>query len=174
MDIILFFWAILEGAGQLLTVYRLRLYLAVGGSVAGWIILSAGGFLWATLAIPCVSALGGLAWLYRQQKKLLISATAYHPGVLREWNQTVWPLQWRSMQRLFARCSCRQRCDSLATRTGGRRSGWSDCLRVASPPKQRRSDDDAPLASSSAERGSCRCMFWSNLGELTSTNWCAV
>ncbi|MBU6362157.1 MAG: hypothetical protein KGS46_19270 [Chloroflexi bacterium] len=93
--ITLFFWAILEGAGQLLTVYRLRLYLAVGGSVAGWIILSAGGFLWATLAIPCVSALGGLAWLYRQQKKLLISATAYHPGVLREWNQTVWPLQWR-------------------------------------------------------------------------------
>ena len=93
--ILLFFWAILEGTGQLLAVYRLRLYLAISGSVFCWIILSAGGFLWATLAIPMMSVVIGIGWMYRHQKKILKIAQLNEPTALRQWNQMVWPLQWR-------------------------------------------------------------------------------
>ncbi len=93
--VLLFFWAILEGAGQLLAVYRLRFYLAIGSSIFCWIILSAGGFLWATLAIPFMSVVIGIGWMYRRQKTILKIARLNESTALHQWSQMVWPLQWR-------------------------------------------------------------------------------
>jgi hypothetical protein len=93
--ILLFFWAILEGAGKLLEVYRLRLYLAVAGSVLCWLILSMGGFLWATLAIPLIGTIFGIGWMSLYQKKILSMALSRDPTAMNYWNREVWPLQWR-------------------------------------------------------------------------------
>lgn len=91
------FLAIIEGAGQIGQVARLRLLQSVLGYCLTWLALYAGAGLWAVLLLPFVSVLFSIYWL-RNGKHLVkdlqhstVDATR-NPVV---WKTEVFPFQWR-------------------------------------------------------------------------------
>ncbi|NHC08160.1 hypothetical protein [Azonexus fungiphilus] len=88
------FLSVLEGAGQILVVYRVRLVQAVLGSLCCWYLLVVGAELWATVMVSMLAVLCTSGWLLVRARSLLALAWA-ESGVLYDWRNEVWPLQWR-------------------------------------------------------------------------------
>jgi hypothetical protein len=88
--------ALMEGFGQVGQVARMRLIQSVAGYTVVWLVLMAGGKLWAATMLPLTSVVvaalwlrgeGGLhAWLRRQ---------AVTPQHRIDWRREVLPFQWR-------------------------------------------------------------------------------
>lgn len=86
--------AVLEGSGQLTSVYSVRLIQAVCGSLLCWgaFVLKAG--LWATIMVPAMSVLIPGTWLLLRRPSL-ISTAIRHRRADFAWGREIWPLQWR-------------------------------------------------------------------------------
>lgn len=88
--------AILEGAGQRETVYRVRFFQAVTGSFAVWLALILGLKLWAVV-VSAVVQVGWMSYLrfgleatfFSQSRKLTTGPARF------SWTREILPLQWR-------------------------------------------------------------------------------
>ena len=68
------FLAVIEGSGKIQEIYQLRLIQGILGSVATWITLLMGGWLWASAMIPFISFVIVCIWLVFFRKKLFVAA----------------------------------------------------------------------------------------------------
>jgi hypothetical protein len=95
LNIFLFpIFSAIEGSGSISEVYLVRLVQGVVGSIACWIVLASGGFLWAASMIPLSAFLVAVSWLLMSRPILLRDAFK-HSGSHISWSSEVWPLQWR-------------------------------------------------------------------------------
>lgn len=88
------FLSVLEGAGQIGVVYRVRLSQAILGSLACWATLASGAGLWATTMVSLLAVLSTSGWLLARARSLLVTAWEQR-GSVYDWRSEVWPLQWR-------------------------------------------------------------------------------
>lgn len=88
------FLSVLEGAGQIAVVYRVRLVQAVLGSLACWYLLADGAELWATVMVSFFAVMCTSIWLLARARSLFVLAWAQR-GSAYDWRNEVWPLQWR-------------------------------------------------------------------------------
>lgn len=90
------FLSILEGCGRVASVSRMRLYQNIFGSVAAWVVLLAGGGVFAMPVMSTGFALVVLAWLWKTKKAffrdLLLTGEV---GVRICWKSEIWPFQWK-------------------------------------------------------------------------------
>lgn len=88
--------ALMEGAGQVGKVARLRLMQAVVGYAFLMPVLALGGGLWVATVIPCVTVVFTFLWL-RQNGKLFewLANADFKPEHAIAWKQDVLPFQWR-------------------------------------------------------------------------------
>lgn len=84
----------IEGSGSIKEVYSVRLVQGVIGSIACWIVLASGGFLWAASMIPLSAFFVAVSWLL-MSRPMLLRDTFNHSGAHISWSSEVWPLQWR-------------------------------------------------------------------------------
>lgn len=89
------FIAILEGCGQVRSVYRLQFARAVLGNLAVWILIPLGAELWVTVAVAAVKLLCEVLWLICFHRELLRTLIARPTGERVNWRVEVWPFQWR-------------------------------------------------------------------------------
>jgi hypothetical protein len=88
--------SLLEGCGRVGHVARLRLVQSVIGYLALWLVLAAGGGLWAAAVVPFVSAACTTWWL-RNRGALFrwLCHHSYEAVHAMSWRTDVLPLQWR-------------------------------------------------------------------------------
>lgn len=92
--IVMPFLSILEGAGQIEVVYRVRLLQAIFGSLGCWVMLARGAELWATTMVSVFAVASTCGWLLVRARSLLVTAWSQR-GSVYDWRNEVWPLQWR-------------------------------------------------------------------------------
>jgi hypothetical protein len=92
--IVMPFLAVLEGAGQIAAVYRVRLLQAILGSLACWAMLACGAELWAASMVALLAATTTFGWLLVRARSLLVTAWEQR-GSVYDWRAEIWPLQWR-------------------------------------------------------------------------------
>lgn len=88
--------ALIEGSGEIVESYALRVVQGVAGSITCWIVLVSGGQLWATAMGPAMAFVVFALWLSFRRPAMLsmINRTdAAHAPV--GWLENIWPLQWR-------------------------------------------------------------------------------
>jgi O-antigen/teichoic acid export membrane protein len=88
--------SLLEGCGQVAQVAMLRLVQAVCAAGAMWIVLAAGGTLYALVAQGALTLVVGIIWLsvrYRRFFGDLLSHRTGLPGL--SWSREIWPFHWR-------------------------------------------------------------------------------
>lgn len=88
------FLSILEGAGQIRVVYRVRLLQAVLGSLGCWMMLASGAELWATAMVSLLAVATTSGWLLICARSLVVTAWLQRDSVY-DWRNEIWPLQWR-------------------------------------------------------------------------------
>jgi hypothetical protein len=90
------FAALLEGAGQIEDVTRMRLLQLVTTNVIVWICLAAGARLYSAVALSATMALFAACWMAIRHRTLFLdlwhASTDAHPI---DWREEVWPFQWR-------------------------------------------------------------------------------
>ncbi len=96
------FLAIIEGTGKVAEVVMVRLIYGVMGSLACWLVLWAGGGLWAAVMIPGTSVVVMVLWMSWRYPALLASVrkslrnpAKNTPRQAVNWRQEIWPMQWR-------------------------------------------------------------------------------
>jgi hypothetical protein len=89
------FFAVVEGSGEVSEVYAIRLLQGFLGSIFCWLVLLRGGDLWAASMMPILGAVVSFLWLYKKRPQLLRLVLSKHPSKKFNWSQEVWPLQWR-------------------------------------------------------------------------------
>jgi hypothetical protein len=89
------FLAVVEGSGDILEVYKVRLFQGVLGAFICWLILISGGWLWAAAAMPMASFFVACLWLVSKRSGLIESAIHHHKSEKFDWLKTIWPHQWR-------------------------------------------------------------------------------
>ena len=90
--------ALLEGLNQVEAVYRARWRQSGLSRVVGWLVLLGGGGLWTIPVSRLTNAVAGLAFLGREQWRLLRELWEAPPAATLgsvSWRREVWPLQWR-------------------------------------------------------------------------------
>lgn len=88
------FLSILEGAGSLDRIYKLRLMQAICGALASWILMAIGAELWAACMASLSSVVIAVTWLIRSNSAL-VCAVWRARGAEYNWRQEIWPLQWK-------------------------------------------------------------------------------
>jgi hypothetical protein len=88
------FLAIVEGSGEVIEVYAVRLIQGIVAAVACWIALVSGAGLWAMAMAPLSAITIQFIWLSRRKPALLASA-AYGSGREIDWRHEIWPHQWQ-------------------------------------------------------------------------------
>ena len=88
------FLSMLEGCGLLADVARMRTWQAIASNLTAWIILIAGGRLWASPAITGAALLVGGAWVLLSHRRFF-SDLLRTPSAGISWREEVWPFQWR-------------------------------------------------------------------------------
>lgn len=89
------FNALLEGCNQVAAVNRMRIQQAVVGNVVTWIVILAGGQLWAIVG-SAVARLGVGAWFLLSTKRAFFERFRDRlTGPVMSWKNELWPLQWR-------------------------------------------------------------------------------
>ena len=89
------FFAVVEGSGEIAEVYAVRLIQGIFGSIVCWCVLLLGGGLWATIAIPLVGVAIAVVWLTTQRVGLIHSIYVRSHKLIFNWKSEIWPLQWR-------------------------------------------------------------------------------
>lgn len=89
------FFAVVEGSGEVSEVYAIRLLQGFLGSIFCWLVLLRGGDLWAASMMPILGAVVSFFWLYKKRPQLLHLVLSKYPSKKFNWAQEVWPLQWR-------------------------------------------------------------------------------
>jgi O-antigen/teichoic acid export membrane protein len=89
------FLAILEGCGQVRSIYRLQFARAVVGNLAVWLLIPLGAELWVTVAVAAVRLACEVLWLLSFHSDLLVTFLQRPKGQTVNWRQEVWPFQWR-------------------------------------------------------------------------------
>ena len=92
---ILPFFAVVEGSGEVSEVYAIRLLQGFLGSIFCWFVLLNGGDLWAASMMPILGTVVSFLWLYKKRPQLLHLVLSKQPSKKFNWSQEVWPLQWR-------------------------------------------------------------------------------
>jgi hypothetical protein len=93
--IMLPFFAVVEGSGEVSEVYAIRLLQGFLGSIFCWLVLLRGGDLWAASMMPILGAVVSFLWLCKKRPQLLRVVLSKYPSKKFNWSQEVWPLQWR-------------------------------------------------------------------------------
>lgn len=89
------FNSLLEGCGQISTVYKFRLFQSGYGSLALWLTIWTGGALWATVALAGVNVICNL-YLQLVRYRHFFKAFFIRPlGEVINWKTEIWPMQWR-------------------------------------------------------------------------------
>lgn len=89
------FLAILEGCGQVRSIYQLQFARAVVGNLAVWITIPLGAELWVTVAVAAVRLICEFLWLALFHSDLLATLMRRPSGERVNWRLEVWPFQWR-------------------------------------------------------------------------------
>jgi O-antigen/teichoic acid export membrane protein len=89
------FFAVVEGSGEVSEVYAIRLLQGFLGSIFCWFVLLNGGDLWAASMMPILGAVVSFLWLYKKRPQLLHLVLSKHTSKKFNWSKEVWPLQWR-------------------------------------------------------------------------------
>jgi hypothetical protein len=88
----------IEGSGRVTEINKLRLMQGVVGSTAAWFLLVSGLGLWMVVAIPLVTLLSSIYWLYKRYPSivevLITPSTSATDGAF-SWKAEVWPMQWK-------------------------------------------------------------------------------
>ncbi len=93
--IMLPFFAVIEGSGEVSEVYRVRLVQGILGSIFCWLVLSNNGDLWAASMMPILSFIVSFFWFFKKRRQLFAIALYKHSAEKFNWSKEVWPLQWR-------------------------------------------------------------------------------
>lgn len=88
------FQALFEGSGAIKEVYSVRLLQGIMGTIACWIALLCGGYLWAAAMMPIAGAFVAAIWLVKR-KPVFLSETLKIQDNHFDWRSQVWTLQWR-------------------------------------------------------------------------------
>lgn len=86
--------SIIEGSGQVVEVYVVRLIQGVVGAFAIWIILSMGGGLYAVAMMPAMGAMVAVIWLMMRKSLFILQVIKANKASF-VWREEVWPMQWR-------------------------------------------------------------------------------
>jgi hypothetical protein len=89
------FFSVLEGSGEISEVYCVRLFQGLISSIFCWIVLMSGGDLWAAAIAPIFSAMISFIWIYKKRPQLFKLALLNQVGKKFNWSKEIWPLQWR-------------------------------------------------------------------------------
>jgi hypothetical protein len=89
------FFAVVEGSGEVSEVYAIRLLQGFLGSIFCWFVLLNGGDLWAACMMPILGVVVSLLWFYKKRPQLFLAVLSKHPSKKFNWSKEVWPLQWR-------------------------------------------------------------------------------
>lgn len=89
------FLTILEGCGQVETVYRFRFFQAVAMNAAVWVSLWAGLGIWTAVVSASVRLVTELLLLLVRYRTFFLDFYRTTPGVVLNWRQQIWPMQWR-------------------------------------------------------------------------------
>lgn len=92
--LILPYFSVVEGSGRVKEVYTVRLIQGVIGSLACWLVLKAGGGLWAAVMVPTMGFAVAVLWLIATRPFMLHASLTKVSKEL-DWRQEIWPLQWR-------------------------------------------------------------------------------
>lgn len=89
--------SIMEGAGHVSAIARVRLAQVIFGGIAAWLVLLLGGGLWVGAIAVFVSILINAAWLLKNGWRVLNDAYegVGERGHTISWKYDVFPLQWR-------------------------------------------------------------------------------
>ena len=87
------FLSILEGMGLINEAYAVRLFQGVGGSIASWVTIAGGGFLWATVVSPTLAVIVAILWLIWSKKNFISHLFKYSNNNAFNWDRDVKPLQ---------------------------------------------------------------------------------
>jgi len=95
-------FSLIEGGGQIASVYSIRFFQGVGGTLTGWITLIIGGGLFTGAVNSLVCFIIGLGWLIVKKRTLLtqifnkikIDFVSKTKRVFSWWDE-LWPMQWR-------------------------------------------------------------------------------
>jgi len=89
------FFAVVEGSGEISEVYSIRLLQGLIGSIFCWLVLMSGGDLWAASMVPILGAMISFIWIYKKRPQLFKIALLKEAGKKFNWSKEIWPLQWR-------------------------------------------------------------------------------
>lgn len=88
------FLALIEGTGRVAEVSSVRLIYGLIGSLACWLLLAAGGQLWAVAMLPVATLLVSIYWL-GVRCPVMLGEVWTVKSLDRFWKHSIWPLQWR-------------------------------------------------------------------------------
>lgn len=87
------FLSVLEGVGQIIEVYTVRLLQGIFGSLACWSAIVGGGVLWATVAGPILAIVVTITWLMWLRFDLINQIIKLKDSIVFNWESKVRPLQ---------------------------------------------------------------------------------
>jgi O-antigen/teichoic acid export membrane protein len=91
-------FALIEGGGNVTSVYKIKLLQGIIGNTLSWILIAQGVGLWFAGLPAIISALISQYWLWRYYPKLLNGVRQLNhidTKDLFSWKAEVWPMQWR-------------------------------------------------------------------------------
>jgi hypothetical protein len=89
------FLAVLEGSGEIVEVYKVRLIQGFFGAILCWLVLLSGGWLWAAAAMPLSGFLVAGYWIASKRRGLFEMIDLDSRDKSFDWSGRVWPHQWR-------------------------------------------------------------------------------
>lgn len=88
------FSSIIEGAGAINEVYKIKLLSGLLGALICWLLILDGLLLWATIAAPLTGAIVQVFWILAKWKQL-INFVSIRPTKAMEWNKIILPFEIR-------------------------------------------------------------------------------
>ncbi|HEY3300175.1 MAG TPA: hypothetical protein VGJ90_05310 [Methylophilaceae bacterium] len=88
----------IEGSGRVTEINKLRLIQGVVGSTVAWFLLVSRLGLWMVVAVPLVTLLSSVYWLYKRYPSIvevLITPITSAADSAFSWKAEVWPMQWK-------------------------------------------------------------------------------
>ena len=87
--------SIVEGTGNIIEVYLVRIVQGVVGAVSCWVLLANGASIWATVAVPLMATFVTTSWMLTYRRNTIYLAISVPDQMAFDWKAEIWPLQWR-------------------------------------------------------------------------------